>query len=151
MLVDANKVLRSWPEEMWALAQSEFAFHVGGSHFFGCAREDSDIDFITEESQAVVDWLVSNGFSRMGGTEAEYSVPETQTRGVYQKGKVQVQVVYNIKATLIARDVLAKHFADEHLKADGPTRREVWSKIIRTIDLVEVNFAFGVSEPFSVL
>lgn len=140
MIIDGNPVVRG-PKPELALAtldfleDSTFAFHLTGSHYFGCDRDESDIDFITADGAGVIEWLESRGFTRMGGSEAEYDVPETLTRGVYAKGRVQVQVVYALRETLLARDILATHFNQLHKNAGRDQRREAWVGLIETMRL----------------
>lgn len=117
--------------EVQALMGSKLTFHLTGSHFFGCARPDSDIDFIAQYSEDVVDELLAAGFARMG-EESDYA-DAGHTQGVYQRGQVQVQVVYNRAAVCMARNILSTFFAEKHLHADKSIRREMWTNLIYTL------------------
>lgn len=120
-------------------AEAPAEFHLGGSHYFGCAREDSDIDLITTHTSDVVQLLKSHGFERMGVARHEYAMPHTY--GVFQRGRVQVQVVTDLDSTLLARDILSQHFAAEHYAADNSQRRYVWTRLIETLG--DIRFAFN--------
>lgn len=128
-------------ETVCLLESSAFVFHLGGSYFFGCATMNSDVDFIVQHSEAVVDWLEQNGFETYGGVAYSDVDPTVQiTYGIYEKGDVQVSVVFNLPAKLIARDILSKYFAAEHLEANRETRNAVWSRLIDAIARVAENF-----------
>lgn len=135
------------PEAQLLVEQPEFTFHLGGSHYFGVATEQSDFDFITQDSDGVVKWLESVGFKQMGKplTDAarllqdvtlasEYEAPDT--RGIWQLGRVQVQVVYDLRAVLAARTILAIHFNHEHAAMNKEARDKVWPAMISVVQLI---------------
>lgn len=113
------------PANTDVLIHAPFEFHLTGSHYFGCATEESDWDFITAWSEEVVSYLLDNGFKKMGGADGKEYGPSVQagvTHAVYQKDKVQVQVVYDCKAVCAARTMLAAAFSEEHKSVRGAPR-----------------------------
>lgn len=126
------------PNEIFLLtAPSGFEFYPAGSHYFGVATEDSDFDFITKYSEAVVDYLESKDFILLGSTpETEEEYEATDTHGVYELGRIQVQVVYDLDATLKARDILRTYFNQEHKRLNKEARAEVWPATIKLVQLI---------------
>lgn len=132
------------PEEISLLYRPDFEFYVTGSHYFGCATEESDYDFLTQDSPEVIKYLEASGFTLMGA-DAELNAilsgdpPEylaSDARGIYQLGRIQVQAVFDLKATLMARDILSTFFAEEHKAMDKEERDQVWPAAVGLAQLV---------------
>lgn len=103
----------------------------------GCARDDSDFDFIAQYSPELVDFLLAEGFTAMSTnrypplTNAEGGA---KTQGVYEKREesghvIQVQAAYDALLRCNVRDVIKTFIADEHRKANQAERDKLWGAI----------------------
>lgn len=108
------------------LAESPVEFYLAGSHYFGCARPDSDIDFMTQDDRETIAFLLANGFRSLRDRQ-RYVQDSVLTAGVYENGRVQVQLCHHVDVKRKVRDIVVQHFAEWHLKANSIERSWLWN------------------------
>jgi hypothetical protein len=126
-------------ELLTVFADSVFTFHLAGSHYFGVATDESDVDLYVKYSPALLVWLRDHGFHRLGAANKSIDVDYEKyaamdraegehTHGVYEHAtrNVHVQVFYNLDVALRARDILSTCFNAEHARTRGEDRSKMW-------------------------
>lgn len=105
-------------ETLTALAEvirSPLPFQICGSRFFGDAKSTSDYDFIIERKcdEQLGAKLVKAGWKDKW---AEKSNPyqDRNTAALFEKGEVQIIVVYNLAIRLAAREHIKKNNLNRH-------------------------------------
>lgn len=117
------------------MGNSEFSFHLTGSRYFGNSKQNSDYDFMVEDSPEVQQFLNVLGFKKLEidcYDDAATSVVFNWSQG---KQSVDVQCVKNIETKLRAQELLRKMYGCE-LPAEKSDRRKVWN-----LALMAVGFA----------
>jgi hypothetical protein len=116
------------------LSISPFEFFLAGSRYMGCARPDSDWDFITQDSPFVKQHLERMGFEEM---ERGYDGERGNTVLVMQKKDgdytVQVQLCRSAHWKRVVRDIIKAHMLVEHIKMGKHQRNAVWDMLYATL------------------
>lgn len=110
------------------LAYSPYAFHLTGSHYFGCNTPESDVDWIVQDSDEVRAALKVLGFKSVF-EDVEYECTDIGTADVWQNGKVQVQLAHNAVTRIAVRDILYTHLREEHKEANREQRGYLWGEL----------------------
>lgn len=121
MLVDVKKVLPA----LEVLQNAKYKFILTGSRYIGGHRNDSDWDFIAENSQGVRAFLRKNGFEDLKGKALDFDM-DGHTATIYQKGRIQVQLSSTVEAKVFARDLIKERFKKQHLSMPKDARRTFW-------------------------
>lgn len=119
----------------------EFVFYQTGSRYMGCAREDSDWDFMVQDSPEVRAWLHGIGFSDDILAYAEsYGVDPhrgSQTVAVLQcvdnDHKIQVQLARDVQLQRTVRDVITHYLPEKHREAGREGRQCIWNTLADVI------------------
>lgn len=127
MILDATATTLPNNETIAALAASEFEFYLTGSRYFGCARPDSDWDFIVKETPAVQKFLDQRGFSENLFEYYATANTDTVTAGVVQAGDVQVALVDDAHLKRKARDGIKQFNYEYHQFAGTAERTRLWN------------------------
>lgn len=118
------------PGEVGILDRSPFDFYLAGSRYMGCARPDSDWDFIAQDSTEIRKHLVTLGFEPLF---EEYPIVAGNTVEVYQRvlegHKVQVQLQRDVNVQRTIRDIIKTHMLERHIKMDREARTELWNML----------------------
>jgi hypothetical protein len=126
MTHDRNGIAVPGSPELELLDDSkEFDFYLTGSYYFGCARPDSDLDFVAQYSPELFKWLEANGFKSILSAHYNNSL---MTRYVMERGNVQVQLARDVAEKCRVRDLVREHNADWHLTADRGQRTWLWNR-----------------------
>lgn len=114
---------------------SEFSFHLTGSRYFGGVHQDSDYDFMVEDSPEVQQFLRVLGFKKLEidcYDDAATSVVFNWSQG---KQSVDVQCVKGLETKLRAQELLKRLYGCK-LPAEKSDRCKVWN-----LALMAVGFA----------
>ena len=109
-----------------ALAEAPVEFYLTGSHYFQCARPDSDIDFMTQDNPQTRSFLLSNGFYSL--LSGKYVKDSNLTAEVMENGQVQVQLCHDVDLKRRVRDSILANNAEWHLKANRTERNWLWNR-----------------------
>ena len=99
-------------QNLAALKEAPFEFHLTGSRFFGNAHHDSDWDFFTEDSIEVREFLQNQGFENLNDklevNPKDLYREDPNIATVFESvfAKVQVQLVQNVGQKIVAQDIL---------------------------------------------
>lgn len=112
------------------LTISPFEFFLAGSRYMGCAKPESDWDFITQDSPHVRAHLERLGFTdvlpdyapRNGNTHAVYQVTDGSFR-------VHVGVCPSVFLQRTARDIVKNYMLEEHIKMPKAQRTVLWDSL----------------------
>lgn len=112
------------------LAEAPVEFYLTGSHYFQCARPDSDIDFMTQDDPTTVAFLRANGFKSMRD-RSKYVSDSILTAEVFENGhgKVQVQLCHKVMVKRQVRDVICTFLAEWHRTANREERTWLWNTL----------------------
>ena len=104
----------------------EFDFYLTGSRFFNTFRENSDWDFFIQDAPDVRTFLSENDFKQMfdGGYE------DQNFRCLWEKGKVQVQLVIDAKLKEQVQKILLNDKALSSIISNEFIRLDIRSKDI---------------------
>jgi hypothetical protein len=127
-------------ELLTVFGDSVFTFHLAGSHYFGVATDESDVDLYAQYSPKLLVWLRDQGFRRLGpgggsiriegekylAMVANHELDHTNGVFAHATRNVHVQVFYNLDVALRARDILSTCFNVEHARTRGADRSKMW-------------------------
>lgn len=122
-----------FPEEETAidvLDMGPFEFFLAGSRYMGCARPNSDWDFIAQDSDPLRNYLERVGFKPLF---TNYGDADNNTAWIGEKvsgeHKVQVQLKKDVEKARISRDIIKAHLLQEHIKMDAEQRNWLWNDL----------------------
>lgn len=109
-----NFLFSSWSKDARLTARllryAHLKFYLTGSRFFGTHRRSSDYDLFVERSHQAFQYLISLGFQpRLPDLMEELMekyVGDPQICDVYERGKVQVQIVHDAELKMLAQEYL---------------------------------------------
>lgn len=105
-------------------------FFLTGSRYFGHARPDSDWDFFVQDTSAAHDWLIQNQFRSLNpDTEADLRLiypDDNHIVSVYEKGKVQIQLVNDTALKQHAQAILSRGKVFGYFRNSGPGEARSW-------------------------
>jgi hypothetical protein len=118
------------PGEVGILDRSPFDFYLAGSRYMGCARPDSDWDFLAQDSAEIRRYLKTAGFRPLF---EEYPITAGNTVEVFQRTieghKVQVQLQRDVNVQRTIRDIIKTYMLERHIKMDREARTELWNML----------------------
>ena len=90
--------------QLGRLERSPYIFHLTGSRYFGCERQDSDWDFLVVDQPELQEYLLARSFRNI--TDVSYD--DMSIIAVYEKDGVHIQVIDSllIKTKLAAQKLL---------------------------------------------
>lgn len=113
-------------EKLKILDNSKFEFHLTGSRYFDTADENSDYDFFTQSSEAVVAFLEREGFVWHQATK--------YTEQVYRWGMIDIQLVTDVMHKKRVQHLLSLTGA-----LNGATKsqaRFIWTKYSSIVQII---------------
>lgn len=115
---------------------TEIDFYLTGSRYFGCARPDSDWDFMVQDSPEVREFLKGLGFVQR--VAPQYASNLTTEVWEVQDGHVtiQVQLSQDVQKKRAVRDFLATAMSEQHRKANREERMWLWGQLAEIIQFV---------------
>lgn len=117
------------------LSISPFEFFLAGSRYMGCARPDSDWDFIAQDSPYLKEHLERIGFTQMGSPGYDIALGNTVRIMQRRDGSYVVQVAMCRSAhwQRAVRDIIKTYMLTEHVKMEKWQLTEVWNALYYTL------------------
>jgi hypothetical protein len=109
--------------------QADITFYLTGSHFFGCARPDSDIDFIVQDTPLVRARLIQLGFADhdlLDGYAEDRGLTNEVWECVQDGITVQVQLCADALLKRDVRDLVERFHSDTHPRFNREERAKLW-------------------------
>lgn len=148
MIVDAEGIELPESRGVKLLRSSTRKFVLTGSYFFGCARGESDVDFMADYDGSNRWWLDNQGFKLREDLAEEFykasegNQPFAGTIQLWEMDKVQVQLVGDLYLKTMVRDIVKKHHYDWHLTADTKDRTRLWHAWLTVLSSSPIGLPF---------